>query len=128
MGLAGSKTEDNLREAFANESQDHRLFLYYAQIAEFEGYHDAAAALRATAEAESGHAHGHLEYLESDQTSENLKIAIDRETNSYANVYPAMARTAREEGFDDIAEWFEMLTKAENYHLSRLKKALERII
>ena len=64
MSLKGSKTEENLKEAFAGESQANRRYLYFAQKADIEGYNDVAAVFRSTAEGETGHAHGHLEYLE----------------------------------------------------------------
>ena len=64
MGLKGSKTEDNLKAAFAGESQANRRYLYFAQKADIEGHNDVAAVFRSTAEGETGHAHGHLEYLE----------------------------------------------------------------
>ena len=64
MSLKGSKTEDNLKDAFAGESQANRRYLYFAQKADIEGYNDVAAVFRSTAEGETGHAHGHLEFLE----------------------------------------------------------------
>ena len=121
--LKGSKTEDNLKAAFAGESQANRRYLYFAQKADVEGYNDVSAVFRSTAEGETGHAHGHLEYLEETGdpatglpiggTADNLKAAIAGETHEYTDMYPGMARTAREEGFDEIADWFETLAKAE---------------
>ena len=64
MSLKGTKTEENLKEAFAGESQANRRYLYFAQKADIEGYNDVATVFRSTAEGETGHAHGHLEYLE----------------------------------------------------------------
>ena len=131
--LKGSKTEQNLKDAFAGESQANRRYLYFAQKADVEGYNDVAAVLRSTAEGETGHAHGHLEYLEAvgdpatglpiGSTDKNLKAAVAGETHEYTDMYPGMARTARQEGFDEIADWFETLAKAEKSHAGRFTKA-----
>ena len=125
--LKGSKTEGNLKAAFAGESQANRRYLYFAQKADVEGYNDVAAVFRSTAEGETGHAHGHLEFLEVSgdpatglpigPTGSNLKAAIAGETHEYTDMYPGMARTARNEGFEEIADWFETLAKAERYRL-----------
>ena len=132
--LPGSKTLDNLKAAFAGESQANRRYLYFAQKADVEGYNDVAAVFRSTAEGETGHAHGHLEFLEAvgdpatgepiGTTSLNLKAAIAGETHEYTDMYPGMARSARQEGFTEIAEWFETLAKAEKSHAGRFQKAL----
>ena len=121
MELKGSRTEENLKAAFAGESQANRRYLYFAQKADIEGYNDVAAVFRSTAEGETGHAHGHLEYLEEcgdpatgepiGGTSDNLKAAIAGETHEYTDMYPGMARAARDENFDEIADWFETLAK-----------------
>ena len=135
--LKGSKTEENLKAAFAGESQANRRYLYFAQKADVEGFNDTAAVFRSTAEGETGHAHGHLEYLEAvgdpatgkpiGKTTDNLAAAIHGETHEYTDMYPGMARTAREEGFDEIAEWFETLAKAEKSHAGRFQKALDEL-
>ena len=135
MGLAGSKTEQNLKDAFAGESQANRRYLYFAQKADIEGYNDVAAVFRSTAEGETGHAHGHLEFLEETgdpatgepigDTASNLKSAIAGETHEYTDMYPGMAKSAREEGFDEIANWFETLAKAERSHANRFQRALD---
>ncbi len=135
MGLAGSKTEQNLKDAFAGESQANRRYLYFAQKADIEGYNDVAAVFRSTAEGETGHAHGHLEFLEETgdpatgepigSTEDNLKSAIAGETHEYTDMYPGMAKSAREEGFDEIADWFETLAKAEKSHAGKFQKTLE---
>ncbi|MBT5646287.1 MAG: rubrerythrin [Rhodospirillaceae bacterium] len=132
--LGGTKTENNLKEAFAGESQANRRYLYFAQKADVEGYNDVAAVFRSTAEGETGHAHGHLEYLEETgdpatgqpigSTENNLKAAVAGETHEYTDMYPGMAREARDEGFDEIADWFETLAKAERSHAGRFQKAL----
>ena len=133
--LKGSKTEKNLKDAFAGESQANRRYLYFAQKADIEGYNDVAAVFRSTAEGETGHAHGHLEFLEAigdpvtdkpiGPTGDNLKSAIAGETHEYTDMYPGMAKTARGEGFDEIADWFETLAKAEKSHAGRFQKALD---
>jgi rubrerythrin len=134
LHLKGSKTEENLKYAFAGESQANRRYLYFAQKADVEGYNDVSTVFRSTAEGETGHAHGHLEFLEKvgdpvtgkpiGNTPDNLRSAIAGETHEYTDMYPGMARTAREEGFDEIAEWFETLAKAERSHAGRFQKAL----
>ena len=139
MNLKGSKTEAHLKEAFAGESQANRRYLYFASKADVEGYNDVSAVFRSTAEGETGHAHGHLEYLEMGgagdpatgmmigSTADNLKAAIAGETHEYTDMYPGMAKTAREEGFDEIADWFETLAKAERSHANRFQKALDAL-
>ena len=133
--LKGSKTEKNLKDAFAGESQANRRYLYFAQKADIEGYNDVAAVFRSTAEGETGHAHGHLEFLEAigdpvtdkpiGPTADNMKSAIAGETHEYTDMYPGMAKAARGEGFDEIADWFETLAKAEKSHAGRFQKALD---
>lgn len=135
--LRGTKTEENLKAAFAGESQANRRYLYFAQKADVEGYNDVSAVFRSTAEGETGHAHGHLEYLELvgdpatgepiGTTQLNLKAAIAGETYEYTNMYPGMAKTARDEGFSEIADWFETLAKAERSHANRFQKALDSL-
>jgi rubrerythrin len=135
--LQGTKTEGNLKEAFAGESQANRRYLYFAQKADVEGYNDVASVFRSTAEGETGHAHGHLEYLAEvgdpatgkpiGPTSKNLAAAIAGETPEYTDMYPGMAKTARQEGFEEIADWFETLAKAEKSHAGRFQKALDTL-
>jgi Rubrerythrin len=135
MSLANTKTLENLKAAFAGESQANRRYLYFAQKADIEGYNDVATVFRSTAEGETGHAHGHLEFMEAvgdpatgepiGSTSDNLKSAVAGETHEYTDMYPSMAREAREEGFDEIADWFETLAKAEKSHAGRFQKALD---
>ncbi|MSO80813.1 MAG: rubrerythrin [Alphaproteobacteria bacterium] len=137
MALKGTKTEQNLKDAFAGESMANRRYLYFAQKADVEGYNDVAAVFRSTAEGETGHAHGHLEFLEETgdpatgkpigNTSLNLGAAIAGETHEYTDMYPGMARTARDEGLEEIADWFETLAKAEKSHAGRFTKALNEL-
>ncbi len=137
MALKGSKTEGNLKAAFAGESQANRRYLYFAQKADVEGYNDVATVFRSTAEGETGHAHGHLEFLEEvgdpatgkpiGETKDNLVAAVTGETHEYTDMYPGMAKTAREEGFEEIADWFETLAKAEKSHAGKFQKTLDSI-
>ena len=135
--LKGSKTQDNLKAAFAGESQANRRYLYFAKVADIEGYSEIAGNFRETAEGETGHAHGHLDYLKAvgdpatglpiGDTLSNLKAAVAGETHEYTDMYPAMAKTAREEGFAEIADWFETLAKAEKSHAGRFQALLDDI-
>ena len=137
MSLKGSKTEQSLRDAFAGESQANRRYLYFAQKADVEGYPDVAALFRSVAEGETGHAFGHFDFLAEvgdpvtgvavGPTGDNLKSAIEGETYEYTQMYPRMARTAREEGFAEIAEWFETLARAERSHAGRFQKGLDSL-
>lgn len=133
--LKGTKTHDNLKGAFAGESQANRRYLYFAKIADVEGYPDVAGLFRDTAEGETGHAHGHLDYIKQvgdpatglpiGDTESNLKAAVAGETYEYTDMYPGFAKTAREEGFEEIASWFETLAKAEKSHAGRFQKGLD---
>jgi rubrerythrin len=132
--LKGTKTHENLKHAFAGESQANRRYLYFADKADVEGYPEVAGNFRDTAEGETGHAHGHMDYLKPagdpatglpfGSTELNLKSAIEGETYEYTQMYPGFARTAREEGFAEIADWFETLARAEKSHANRFSKLL----
>ena len=135
--VKGTKSEQSLKEAFAGESQANRRYLYFANQADIAGANDVAAVFRSTAEGETGHAHGHMEYLinggagepgtgmPAKTVAEALQAAIAGETHEYTDMYPGMAKTAREEGFDEIADWFETLAKAERSHANKFTKTLE---
>ena len=135
--LKGTRTHSNLKAAFAGESQANRRYLYFAKVADVEGYPDIAGLFRDTAEGETGHAHGHMDYLKQvgdpatdlpfGSTTINLKAAIAGETYEYTDMYPGMAKVAREEGFPDIADWFETLARAEKSHAGRFDKGLKSI-
>ncbi len=135
--LNGTSTHANLKDAFSGESQANRRYLYFAKVADVEGWPDIAGLFRDTAEGETGHAHGHLEYLRQvgdpatgkpiGSTRLNLQAAIAGETYEYTEMYPGMARTAREEGFEEIAEWFETLARAEKSHAGRFQQALDSL-
>ncbi len=136
-GLKNSKTEENLKEAFAGESQANRRYLYFAQKADVEGYPDVAALFRSVAEGETGHAFGHFDFLREvgdpvtgvpvGATEDNLRSAIEGETYEYSEMYPGFAKIAREEGFDEIAEWFETLARAEKSHAGRFNEGLSSV-
>ena len=135
--LNDTKTHDNLKAAFAGESQANRRYLYFAKVADIEGYPEIASNFRETAEGETGHAHGHLDYLKSvgdpatglpiGETLENLQAAVEGETHEYTDMYPGMAKTARDEGFIEIADWFETLAKAEKSHAGRFQQLADSI-
>ncbi|HTE56038.1 MAG TPA: rubrerythrin family protein [Kofleriaceae bacterium] len=135
--LKGTKTHQNLKDAFAGESQANRRYLYFAKVADVEGRPDVAGLFRDTAEGETGHAHGHLDWLKSvgdpatgepiGSTELNLKASIAGETYEYTEMYPGFAKTARAEGFAEIAEWFETLARAERSHAGRFKKGLDSL-
>jgi rubrerythrin len=135
--LAGSKTHENLKEAFAGESQANRRYLYFARTADIEGETDAAGLFRDTAEGETGHAFGHLDFLKEagdpatnepiGSTEKNLASAVAGETYEFTAMYPGFAKTARDEGFDEVAEWFSTLARAEKTHAGRFSKALDAL-
>ena len=135
--LKGTQTHMNLKEAFAGESMANRRYLYFANKADVEGQNDVSALFRSTAEGETGHAHGHLDYLAQvgDPATDlpigtsrcNLKAAVAGETHEYTDMYPGMAKAARAEQFDEIADWFETLAKAERSHANRFQKALDAL-
>jgi rubrerythrin len=135
--LKGTKTHENLKYAFAGESQANRRYLYFAKQADIEGYPEIAGLFRDTAEGETGHAHGHLNYLRKigdpatempfDEVPAMLRSAVAGETHEYTDMYPGMAKTARQEGFSEIADWFETLAKAERSHAGKFQKALDTI-
>ena len=135
--LAGTQTHQNLKDAFAGESQANRRYLYFAKQADIEGRPDIAGLFRDTAEGETGHAHGHLEHLRPvgdpatgkpiGNTRQNLQAAIAGETYEYTEMYPGFAKSARAEGFEEIGEWFETLARAEKSHAGRFQKGLDTL-
>ena len=135
--LKGSKTEANLKEAFAGESQANRRYLYFAKKADVEGYPDVAALFRSVVEGETGHAFGHFDFLRQvgdpvtgeavGPTADNLRSAVAGETNEYTEMYPGFSKTARDEGFEEIAEWMETLARAEKSHAGRFQQGLESV-
>ncbi len=135
--LKGTKSHDNLKDAFAGESQANRRYLYFAGVADIEGVPDIAGLFKDTADAETGHAFGHMDFLKEvgdpatgvpvGKTELNLKSAVEGETYEYTQMYPGMAKTAREEGLPELAEWFETLAKAEKSHAGRFTKGLKQV-
>ena len=135
--IKGTQTEANLKAAFAGESQANRRYLYFAQKADVEGYPDTAALFRSVAEGETGHAFGHMDFLaESGDpatglpiggTADNLKASIAGETYEYSEMYPGFAKTARDEGFPEVAEWLETLARAEKSHAGRYQQGLDSL-
>lgn len=136
-GISGTRSHDNLKNAFAGESQANRRYLYFARQADIEGYPDMGGLFRDTSEAETGHAFGHLDFLKEvgdpctgvpiGTTEKNLKSAVEGETYEYTEMYPGFAKTARDEGLAELAEWFETLAKAEKSHAGRFNKGLQAI-
>jgi rubrerythrin len=136
--IAASRTEANLRLAFATETLLSRRYLAYAVQAEADGNAGAAALFRSVADRRNGHAQRHLEKLEpcgeetagrsTGSTTYNLRAAILNGVHEAGDLYPGMARKAREEGLEEIAGWFETLAKAGRSHAGRLRRALETLM
>ena len=139
--LKGTRTEQNLKEACAGESRAIRRCLCLARNADVEGFKDLAAVFRSTAERKTRRALGHLDYLEEGgdpagnpatgkpigPTGEILKAAIASELHEYSDMYAGMARVARQEGVDEMADWFETLAKAGKWHVGRFRKVLDAL-
>lgn len=135
--LKGTRSHENLKEAFAGESQANRRYMYFARVADIEGFPDVAGLFKDTADAETGHAFGHLDFLKEvgdpvtgasiGKTEQNLQSAVDGETYEYTQMYPGMAKIAREEGLAELGEWFETLAKAEKSHAGRFTKGHKQI-
>jgi rubrerythrin len=135
--LNNTKTHENLKHAFAGESQANRRYMYFARRADIEGFPEIGGLFRDTAEAETGHAFGHLDFLKEvgdpatgfaiGATDANLKSAVEGETYEYTQMYPGFAKSAREEGFTEVAEWFETLARAEKSHAGRFQKGLDNL-
>lgn len=139
MKLENTKTLDNLKAAFAGESQANRRYLYFAKKADVEGLADISSSFQRIADGETSHAFGHFDMivkfgagdpvtdLPVGTTKDNLKSAIAGEEYEFSEMYPAFAKTARDEGFDEIAEWFEVMSKSEKAHANTFKRILERL-
>lgn len=130
MELKGSKTEKNLLEAFAGESQARNKYTYFASQAKKEGYEHIAAIFLETAENEKEHAKMWFKYLHDGEvptTEENLKAAAEGENFEHTEMYKRMAQEAREEGFNEIAAKFELVGKIEAEHEKRYLKLLENV-
>ena len=123
-----SKTLENLKEAFAGESQANRLYLAFAKKADEEGYPQVARLFRAAAEAETVHAHAHLEAMKGVKgTEENIQEAISGETFEFTKMYPQMLEEAKEEGHKDAAMSFDNANRVEEIHAALYKQALENL-
>lgn len=127
--LKGSKTEKNLLAAFAGESQAHTKYLYYASKAKKDGYVQIGALFEETAKNEKEHAKIWFKLLNGGMpsTSENLKDAAAGENYEWTDMYAGFAKTAREEGFDHIAELFDGVAAIEKEHEERYRKLLANI-
>lgn len=126
--LKGTKTEKNLQEAFAGESQARNKYTYFASVARKEGYEQIAALFLETAENEKEHAKIWFKKLSGvGNTMENLKAAAKGENGEWTDMYPKMAAEAREEGFEDIARLFEGVARIEKEHEERYKQLLENL-
>jgi len=132
----GTKTYENLKAGFQGESMANRRYLYYARLARERGLEELAEVFEKTAQAETGHAFGILMHLGVDPVAEieindledALRAAIYGETYEWTQMYPGFARTAREEGFHEVAQWFEALAKIERFHAGRFNEALEKYL
>lgn len=130
MELKGSKTEENLIKAFAGESGARNKYTYFASKAKKEGYEQIAAIFEETANNEKEHAKMWFKLLnggEIKSTKENLKAAAEGENFEWTDMYKEFAKTAKEEGFDDIAFLFEEVAKIEKHHEERYLKLLGNI-
>lgn len=123
-----TKTEENLKAAFAGESQARNKYTYYAEVARLEGYHYIAKLFEETAENEKQHAKDHFKMLgELGDTKANLQAAIDGEHYETVEMYPTFAKEAEEEGNMAAAALFRMIGKVEEHHRERYKKLLEMV-
>lgn len=128
--LKGTKTEANLQEAFAGESQARNKYTYYASKAKKDGYEQIAALFLETAENEKEHAKLWFKYLhggEIPDTMQNLKDAAAGENFEWTDMYDRMAREAKEEGFDELAAKFKLVGAIEKHHEERYLKLLQNI-
>jgi rubrerythrin len=126
--LRGSKTLENLKEAFAGESLANRKYLAFAKRADDEGFGQVAKLFRAAAEAETVHAHAHLRAMEGiGSTEENLREAVGGETHEFENMYPGMIAEAKDEGFKKAQRSFDFANQVEQIHARLYQKALDTL-
>jgi rubrerythrin len=126
--IKGTKTEKNLMDAFAGESQARNKYTYFASIARKEGYEKIAAIFQETADNEKEHAKLHFKLLAGiGTTADNLRAAAAGETDEYTDMYPRMAREAKEEGFADIAYLFDAIGRIERHHQERYSALLAEL-
>ena len=123
-----TKTEKNLQEAFAGESQANRRYLAFSRQAEKEGYPQVAKLFRAAAEAETVHAHAHLKAMKGiGKTADNLKEAVEGETHEFKDMYPEMIQAAQEEGHKAAERSFRFANEVEKVHAGLYQKALDHL-
>ncbi len=137
MTLHGTKTLENLKTAFAGESQANRRYLYFSRKADEEGYPEVAALFKGIAEGETAHAFHHFDSMKDmgdpvtgapvANVKDMLASSVKGETYEYSTMYPTFASVAREEGFEDIAKYFDILTKAEHAHANKFSEALKTL-
>jgi rubrerythrin len=136
--LEGSQTLENIKSAFVSASVKSRRYAYFAQKADVDGHIDAATAFRQAAEVANSHTLGHLEFLEETgldpvtgeemgDTATNLKSAVSGEAHEAQSMYPEWAQAARDEGFDDVAAWFDRLAEAEGRIQKKLSTSLNNL-
>jgi len=135
--LNGSRTHENLKASFAEAAQASRRYLYFARQADVEGYSDAAGLFRDMSEGEASHAQGSLDLLREvgdpatgapfGTTRQNLHSAVLDEAMQGNQLYLEFAQTARAEGFEEVADWFETLARAERAHAERFRRMLDAI-
>ncbi|MCP4652701.1 MAG: rubrerythrin family protein [Candidatus Omnitrophica bacterium] len=126
--LKGTQTEKNLLAAFAGESQARNKYTYFAKVAKKEGYEQIAKIFQETADNEKEHAKLEFKHLCGiGSTIENLKAAASGENYEWSEMYPSFAKTAQEEGFEEIAKMFSEIAKVEKAHETRYKKLLKNI-
>jgi rubrerythrin len=126
--LETSKTLENLKEAFAGESQANRKYLAFAEQADADGYPQVAKLFRAAAEAETVHAHAHLRAMEGvGSTKDNLLAAVEGETYEFESMYPGMIAEAKKEGFKKAERSFNYANQVEQIHAGLYQKALKNL-
>ncbi len=128
MELKGSKTEKNLETAFTGESKAYNMYIHFAAVAKKEGFHSIAEAFTQAAGNEKAHAKRELDFLKGSRDTEtNLQAAIEGEKYEYSEMYPEFEKTAREEGFAEIADFFKRLTAIEKEHEKNYKTMLKEL-
>ncbi len=135
--LKGTKTLENLKTAFAGEAQANRRYLYFSRKADEEGYPEVAALFKGIAEGETAHAFHHFDSMKEmgdpvtgasvANVKDMLASSVQGETYEYTTMYPTFAQVAREEGFEEIAKYFDVLTKAEHAHANKFDEALKAL-
>ncbi len=135
--LKGLETHQNLKRAFGEEAEVAHRYVYFAKLADIEGHPEIAQLFRDMAEGGICNSHGTLDFLRGvgdpttdlpiGETDRNLAAALAAEIREYSVTYPTMAERAHEQGFPDIASWFETLTKLKRAHVEQLQSALKKL-